>query len=184
MAISGDLHEDHDVAARQLQQWVAAGITDIVDLREEWSDAELVAELEPSMRYHYLGTHDNGGAQTDAWFDAGIAALNAALALPNAKLMVHCHMGINRGPSMAYAFLLERGWGVVEALDLLRTARPIAAIAYARDALRAHCRRHGISLIDEHELQNLQQRWFDDNAIDVRRVIHLIRQSESTPPTW
>ena len=184
MAISGDLHEDHDVAARQLRQWVAAGITDIVDLRQEWSDAALVAELEPSIRYHYLGTHDNGSAQTDAWFNAGIAALDTAMASPNAKLMVHCHMGINRGPSMAYAFLLERGWGVVEALDLLRNARPIAAMAYARDALRAHCRRHGISLVDEHELQMLQQQWFDDHAIDVRRVIRLIRESGSAPPTY
>ena len=184
MAISGDLHEDHDVAARQLRQWVAAGITDIVDLRQEWSDAALVAELEPSIRYHYLGTHDNGSAQTDAWFNAGIAALDTAMASPNAKLMVHCHMGINRGPSMAYAFLLERGWGVVEALDLLRNARPIAAMAYARDALRARCRRHGISLVDEHELQMLQQQWFDDHAIDVRRVIRLIRESGSAPPTY
>ena len=85
---------------------------------------------------------------------------------------------------MAYAFLLERGWGVVEALDLLRNAPPIAAMAYARDALRAHCRRHGISLVDEHELQMLQQQWFDDHAIDVRRVIRLSRESGSAPPTY
>ena len=42
-----------------------AGITDIVDARGEWSDERLVAEIAPHVRYHWLGTHDNGGRQAD-----------------------------------------------------------------------------------------------------------------------
>jgi hypothetical protein len=28
-------------------------------------------------------------------------------------------MGINRGPSMAFAILLSQGWGITEALDAI-----------------------------------------------------------------
>jgi protein-tyrosine phosphatase len=177
LAISGDLPEESGLAAAQLRQWVEAGITDIVDVRGEWSDEDFVARQAPQLRYWYLGTHDNGSAQHLSWFDAGIAALHRSEKEPNAKFMVHCHMGINRGPSMAYAYLLERGVGVTAALDAIRDARPIAAIAYADDALRAHCRRHGIA-VEEQELLLAQQRqWFDDHEIDVRRVIRLLRSA-------
>ncbi len=55
-------------------------------------------------------------------------------------MLVHCHMGINRGPSMAYACLLVLGWDPIEAMTAIRTARPIAAIGYAEDALDWHHR--------------------------------------------
>lgn len=178
LAVSGDLNENPIRAAQQLDEWLTHGITDIVDVRAEWSDEALVNEISPTTRYHYLGTHDDGGAQSDDWFDAGIDVLRAALRHPEASLMVHCHMGINRGPSMAYAYLLEQGWDVVPALNALRTARPIAAIAYASDALRAHCRRHSIDDNRAAALRSAQDTWFEENAIDVRRVIRLLRQQE------
>ena len=53
-------------------------------------------------------------------------------------MLAHCHMGINRGPSMGFAILLALGWDAEEALDAIHAARPIAFIAYAEDALRWH----------------------------------------------
>jgi predicted protein tyrosine phosphatase len=176
LTISGDLNSIEVEALSQLVGWQAAGITDVVDLRMEWSDEDLLAHHAPAMRYHYLGTHDNGGAQSDDWFDEGIAVYRDARARHDARLLVHCHMGINRGPSMAYAMLLEDGWDAVAALEALRQARPIAAVAYARDALRAHCRRHGRSASSLAKDLRRQQEWFDENRIDVAHVIRLIRQ--------
>ncbi len=142
--ISGDLHEDPDQAVRQLERWGQAGITHVLDTRLEWSDAEFVAEHAPDIVYGWIGSDDDGVAKPDEWFDAGLAFSSEALSDPEAILLVHCHMGINRGPSMAYRILLESGSEPIEALDAIRDARPIADIGYAGDALNHYHRSHGI----------------------------------------
>ena len=142
--ISGDLHEDPDQAVRQLERWGQAGITHVLDTRLEWSDAEFVAEHAPDIVYGWIGSDDDGVAKPDEWFDAGLAFSSEALSDPEAILLVHCHMGINRGPSMAYRILLESGSKPIEALDAIRDARPIADIGYAGDALNHYHRSHGI----------------------------------------
>jgi dual specificity phosphatase 3 len=142
--ISGDLHEDPDQAIRQLKRWEQAGITHVLDTRFEWSDEEFVAEHAPDMVYGWIGTDDDGVAKPDEWFDAGLAFSANALSDPDSVLLVHCHMGINRGPSMAYRILLESGWEPIEALDAIREARPIADIGYAGDALNHYHRSHAI----------------------------------------
>lgn len=144
IVISGDLHEDPDQAIQQLSRWQQAGITHVLDARFEWSDEELVAEHAPDVIYGWIGTDDDGVAKPDEWFDAGLAFSSDALADPDAVLLVHCHMGINRGPSMAYRILLESGWEPIEALDSIREARPIADIGYAGDALNHYHRSHKI----------------------------------------
>ena len=173
--ISGDLHPDSARAQAQLAEWVGRGVTDIVDVRGEWSDAAFVAEHAPEVGYYYFGTHDDGSLQLDSWFDQGIKAMHEARRRKDATLMVHCHMGINRGPSMAFAMLLEEGYSCVEALTDIRDSRPIAAIAYAEDALRAHHRRHGTSASLYLAERAAMREWFSDNEIDVRTVIRAIR---------
>jgi len=73
LALSGDL--DTTVASnaeRQLTEWIDNGVTHIVDLRGEWNDDEFVAERAPELAYHWLGTHDEGGHQTDEWYESGL----------------------------------------------------------------------------------------------------------------
>ena len=142
--ISGDLSEDPDQAIQQLKRWEQAGITHILDTRSEWSDEDLVAEYAPDIVYAWIGTDDDGGKQPDEWFDAGLVFISDALSDSDAILLVHCHMGINRGPSMAYRILLDSGWEPIEALDAIRDARPIADIGYAEDALDHYHRSHHI----------------------------------------
>jgi dual specificity phosphatase 3 len=142
--ISGDLHEDPDQAVQQLERWGQAGITHVLDTRLEWSDEELVAEHAPDMVYGWIGTDDDGVAKPDEWFDAGLSFSSEALSDADAVLLVHCHMGINRGPSMAYRILLESGWEPIDGLDAIREARPIADIGYAGDALNHYHRSHAI----------------------------------------
>jgi DNA repair exonuclease SbcCD nuclease subunit len=144
LVISGDLHEDPDLAVRQLERWIEAGITHVLDTRSEWSDEDLVAEHAPSVVYASFGTDDYGARQPDGWFDAGLAFAAEAFTDPDAILLVHCHMGINRGPSMAFRILLESGWEPIEALDAIRSARPIADVGYAGDALDHYHRRHAV----------------------------------------
>jgi hypothetical protein len=44
-------------------------------------------------------------------------------------------MGINRGPTMAFAILLATGLDPITALNAIRRARPMAVVHYADDAL-------------------------------------------------
>jgi predicted protein tyrosine phosphatase len=143
IVVSGDLHEDPEQATRQLEQWKQVGITHVLDTRSEWSDKELIAEHAPDLAYGWIGTDDDGSRQPDVWFDDGLAFAAEALRKPEAVLLVHCHMGINRGPSMAFRILLESGWDPIDALQAIRDARPIADIAYATDALNHYHRSHG-----------------------------------------
>ena len=70
--VGGDLEvTDDELAASQLDELDAAGITDIVDLRLEWSDEDWVTAAKPHIRYRWLGVDDAGQRMPDEWFDAG-----------------------------------------------------------------------------------------------------------------
>ena len=58
---------------------------------------------------------------------------------PEAKsFYIHCHMGVNRGPSMAMFFLMaEFGMTAMNAFHLLRSQRHGVGIAYAEQAVAA-----------------------------------------------
>jgi hypothetical protein len=142
--ISGDLSEELTQALRQLDGWKRAGISHVLDTRIEWNDQELVAQHAPNIVYGWVGADDAGLPQTDEWFDAGLAFAADALGNPDSVLLVHCHMGINRGPTMAYRILLENGADPIDALEAIRSARPIADIGYAADALDHYHRNHDV----------------------------------------
>jgi hypothetical protein len=143
--ISGDLSEEIPQALRQIDGWKRAGISHVLDTRIEWNDQELVAQQAPDIVYGWVGADDAGLPQTDEWFNAGLAFATDALRDPDSVLLVHCHMGINRGPTMAYRILLEHGADPIDALETIRSARPIADIGYAADALDHYHRSHDIS---------------------------------------
>ena len=79
LAVSGDLDTARpDIAAAQLQTWIDEGITDIIDLRGEWSDENFVAKHAPEFNYHYLGTHDDGGWQEDECLSVCVVQTSSA----------------------------------------------------------------------------------------------------------
>ena len=63
-----------------MAEWREAGITHVVDNRMEWSDEELVGEIDPSVRYLRNGVDDAGQAMHDWWFDEAVAFAFEALA--------------------------------------------------------------------------------------------------------
>lgn len=181
IALCGDLDTESTVRGReQLNGWLDLGITDIIDVRSEWSDKDFVARHAPGVQYHWLGVDDDGQAQPDEWFEAGLAAAQLAFENPSGRVLVHCHMGVNRGPSMAFAILLGLGHDPVAALDAIRSARPIAAILYAEDAISWWHRRSGTPETIAYSERRRVRDWLRTNAVDVGWIISRIRRAEAS----
>jgi dual specificity phosphatase 3 len=179
LATGGDLPANRAEARRVLHEWTSIGITHVVDNRFEWNDDELVAEHCPQIHYLHHGVDDAGQQMPDWWFDLGTEWVRGAMRDPDAKVLVHCHMGINRGPSMAYVCLLLLGHDPIEAMTMIRSARPIAAIGYAEDALDWHHRTSGASRSRQLDDRQRLGAWRDANWIDVVRIIRGIRATEA-----
>lgn len=175
LILTGDLPMNPAQARSQLASWADLGVTHIIDVREEASDAEFVARHAPHITYHWLGTHDHGGRQDDQWFAAGVNAALTALADPDATVLVHCHMGINRGPSMGFAILCALGWEPVDALNAIRAARPIAAVLYADDAITWWLRQTSATPSQATAARESVRDWLANDYLDVGWVISRVR---------
>jgi hypothetical protein len=172
LLVGGDLDGlDEELTGTQLRELVAAGVTHLLDCRLEADDSDLVADLEPQVNYLWLGIDDAGQRVPVEWFDTGVAWALDALEDPDAIVLTHCHMGINRGPSMGFAVLLAFGLDPVDAIAAIRDARPQAYVAYAEDALRWHHERSGASTSDALDDRIRLERWREDNPIDLVRII-------------
>jgi protein-tyrosine phosphatase len=148
------------------------GITHLIDCRLEWDDERQFARELPDIRYLHHGIDDAGQDVPGEWFDAAINWIEAAG--DDAVVLTHCHMGINRGPSLGFAVLLHQGWDPVDAIAAIREARPIANVWYAEDAVRWH---HSKSTTDPASDLHRLARWRDANPLDVVRIIRSIRDA-------
>lgn len=175
----GDLPEPFEEAVATVEAWRAIGIRQILDNRIEWSDEDLVEAVAPEIRYFHNGVNDAGQRMPDDWFDEVTEVANASLEL-DGGILIHCHMGINRGPSAAYAVLLTQGWDPVKAIDLIRTARPIAAVGYAEDALNWWHRTNNIDHPQRRAERARLARWRANHPHDTIRIIREIRAKECT----
>lgn len=144
--VGGSLHTWRGLGAEeQLAELTSAGLTHVLDVRKEWSDEDWLRERAAGVEYLHLGVDDAGQRMRDEWFDEGTAFVSDALVSGDAKVLVHCHMGINRGPSMGFACLLTQGWEPVAALTAIHRARDIAWMDYAEDATDWWARRTGLT---------------------------------------
>jgi dual specificity phosphatase 3 len=173
LAVSGDLSSRKEHALTQLSAWEEAGITDVFDMRGEADDSEFI-HSNSTITSHWFGVDDNGGTRSDAWFDALTAQALVVLTDPTRRALVHCHMGVNRGPSALYAILLHLGWNHVDALRHIRDARPIAGIIYAADAASWKARRDGLDSETVQSRVDDVQSWFGRNPLDIAYVIRRI----------
>jgi hypothetical protein len=176
----GDLPSDlgEDAMLDDLVAIQNAGVTHILDNRIEWSDEDFIRTQAPDLGFLWNGADDMGQPMPDAWFDVGVDFALEALEDPDAQVLAHCHAGINRGPSMAYAILLAMGMEPVDALTAIRQARPIAAIAYDCDALDWWHRRAGApAAVVRRQLAEVDA-WHRDNPWDVEQILRLMRNNE------
>jgi protein-tyrosine phosphatase len=175
LAIGGDLDTtEHDVALGQLEELGDAGISHVIDARIEQNDEEWVRERNADVEYLHVGIDDAGQRVPAVWFDEGVAFAREAIE-SGGVVLAHCHMGINRGPSMGFAILLALGWDAREALDAIHAARPIAFVAYAEDALRWYHSEDSAELAAD--LERLQE-WRRDNELDLDQVLRATRVQE------
>ena len=173
LAVGGDLSSfDDGLAAQQFEEIVELGITHVVDVRLEWSDLDTFADRAPDIGYLHHGMDDAGQAVPAEWFERAVSWIEAAYAAnPDAVVLTHCHMGINRGPSLGFAVLLAQGWDPVEAIAAIRRARPVANVWYAADALDWYHARSGVDAATAAAQHAALAAWRDENALDVVRVI-------------
>ena len=102
----------------------------------------------------------------DTTFGYAVAAID-----DGGVVLAHCHMGINRGPSLGFAILLHQGWDPVDALTAIRGAREIAYVDYAGDALVWHHERLGSGSAALWEDLERVAEWRRTNQLDVVDVI-------------
>lgn len=119
----------------------------VLDFRQEVTsglledDATLWSKC-PNSTYVVIGTDDRAGHSIpDEVFEQARASV---MGVNHAGLVVisHCHMGVNRGPSVAMYLLMEFvGHSSKVAWEAVRVNRPQAAVYYHRDAFRAYLKR-------------------------------------------
>lgn len=175
LILTGDLPFNETEALEKLDEWVKSGVTHVMDVRKECSDERFVREHAPHIKYFYFPTDDAGQKMTNEWFDKGV---KVALDLkPGEKLLVHCHMGINRAPSMVFRILLEYGYSTLEALARIKSVRPIAGILYAHDAVEHFLQERGESgtTIDT-EVEKVYD-WYNSNRLDLHNAIRALRMA-------
>lgn len=182
LLVGGDLDYDTVIAIHQLLELTDAGVTHIVDVRIEASDETFVADFARAagvtVGYLHHGMDDAGQRVPAEWFETGVRYALDAIAT-GGIVLAHCHMGINRGPSLGYAVLLAQGWDPIAAIDTIRRARPIAYIDYAADALAWHHARIGSpAAVLRRDLERLYE-WRRDNQLDVVDVIRKVRTEEA-----
>jgi hypothetical protein len=141
--VGGSLRSGDADPGTVLNELQGHGLTHILDCRTETSDEKLVAHLAPDIEYHQAGTEDEAGGTAEGWFDSGVGFAREALKIPGTVLLTHCALGQARGPSMAYAVLLDQGYEPGEALLMITQARPEAKASYAEHALDWHLNRTG-----------------------------------------
>ena len=174
LATGGDLAHHADHAAAQAKDIIDQGVELVIDVRQEANDALLWKGL--GVAYLHLPTEDRMGHHIPTeLFDKAVTAASAFMDRGQ-KVLAHCHMGINRGPSVAYGILLSLGHGDIEAFDLVREKRPISAVLYAEDALSAHLNRIGVN--DESYYQRLKDLgdhmaaiWTAEERARIQRII-------------
>lgn len=178
LVVTGGLPVDPDLARPLLATWVEAGVTHVVDARRERSDEEFVARHAPHVRYRWAPTHDLGEQQPDEWFTSSTAWILDALAGdPSSVVLVHCHMGVNRGPSLAMAALMELGHPADEALAMVRAARPIAVVQYALQVSDWYHLRHDSPAEERWAARHAVETWQDDHWIDPRPILGAINRA-------
>lgn len=112
-----------------------AGIAYILNMRSEFDDDAHGLTFDtpiddstarPSAAYCHLPTPDDE-APSMAHLAQGIAFIESAID-GGGKVYIHCSAGVGRAPTMAAAYLIRRGYGADDALDLIRSARPFITI--------------------------------------------------------
>ncbi len=109
-------------AGRHAARVTREGIDCVVDLREEGTDA---GHWPPEVVVRRLPLEDHGTPTVEELRDAAVTV--SSLVKQGHEVLVHCHAGIERTPTVVCAALVMMGWSLPEAYQRVREVRPEAA---------------------------------------------------------
>jgi protein-tyrosine phosphatase len=158
VAVGGD---DYLQSPALVSLMKAGGITHVLDCRAEakldakWFSRSYRPEhKEAFTAYLNNGFEDDFARKGIGVFRKALDFALGALSDPDHKLYVHCALGYNRGPSMAYAVLRATGLSEAEALHAIVSNRQVG-LAYRDDAEHAV---RVLRLVDEAPLRQRRSR--------------------------
>ena len=121
---------------RHVERLRAQGITHVINLRR--SQNQKIRQF-ASL---WLRFKDDKKPRPAWFYSRALRFYQRAMQRPNAKLLVMCHHGVCRSPSLAYFFLRASGASPQKAETFVRKARPSAMIVRAyRKSCEAYLRR-------------------------------------------
>lgn len=145
----GDLSLAQDVTGRSPEATALAlierGVSFVLDVRSEWSDAGVWQDVDPSVQYCHAPIIDSHRHKpVEAWYGA-VEDFVERFWLESGegdRMYVHCHMGINRGTSAAMLALLtvDPLMDPFDAFLAVREARPVAGVVYGEHVGMRHLR--------------------------------------------
>lgn len=178
LATGGDLSYDPLVAAEQAQDIIDQEVQLIIDVRAESNDEGFWDDC--GITYLHLPTDDRQGHHIAAeLFEKAVVEARHCLDAGE-KVLIHCHMGINRGPSVAYAVLLDLDYDPIKAFDLIRAKRDCAAIYYAVDALEAEVERRDFHHpVDIDRLKaHMKSLWTPEEQARIQHILRTNHQND------
>lgn len=135
--VGGDMHPWMHEALGQFRGLVHHGVKAVIDCRQEHNDIHLGESV--GLEYHWVPTDDHGGKLEESWW-ASIIEYGRMHAGAQEPMFIHCHMGVNRGPSAAFAIMVScLGYEPIKAYDMIRSARPQAHVIYAPQFTELYC---------------------------------------------
>lgn len=107
-------------SVRQARDLSKRGIEAVVDLRAERDAGAVVWPPQVDVRFAQLQDHGTPSAQEleDA------AAIVSELMRQGRTVLVHCHAGLERAPTVACAALMLQGWSLEAAYQRVVESRP------------------------------------------------------------
>jgi protein-tyrosine phosphatase len=109
-------------ASRHASRLARDGIDCVVDLREEGPD---IGHWPPQVLIRHVPLEDHGTPSLGELRDAAVTV--SSLVRQGHVVLVHCHAGVERAPTVVSAALLLMGWSLTDAYQRVQEVRPEAA---------------------------------------------------------
>lgn len=185
LTTGGDLSLAADLTGNNpevtIAELIGRGVTHVLDVRSEWTDADLWGQVAPGVRYcHAPIIDDHSHFCGESWYKAveGFVSDFLANAKPGDRLYSHCHMGVNRGTSAAMLALLVENPDLdpYVAFRIVREARPVAGLVYAEQVGMRHLKNRGRPVVEFKKA--MRDYWTADRRTSVNRGIAYYRTQE------
>jgi protein-tyrosine phosphatase len=121
----------------RLDQWVAAGATDILTLQRADEHAADLPDRCKTAGLHWTHIPLSGRRLEQPSDRDGLHHIRQLSLSPNQHMVVHCSAGLHRTGACLYLMLRGSGLTPDEAIDQIRLARPLTAAELVQNSRRS-----------------------------------------------